>query len=200
MLRLPDPSTRLPASERLGSPVSDFQPCERLRFDHDAMQKPSMSQVNTTYRSRTTQAVLCSSRGLENGAVMIRGMPNHTTLRTLAATRPASRLALGLAALALTLPLAACDTGVDPRNPSSPSPTESSETTSPSDDASKLDPTGKWSSPEKGDPFLEFAEDGSLEALTAAMRSSPPGRSKATRLPSIPSCRRRRPAPVSTPG
>ena len=94
---------------------------------------------------------------------MIGGMPNHTMLRTLAPTRPTSRLALGLAALALTLPLAACDTGNDPRNPSSPSPTESSETTSPSDDASKLDPTGKWTSPEKGDPFLEFAEDGSLE-------------------------------------
>lgn len=122
-----------------------------------------MSQVNTTYRSRTAQAVLCSARPLENGAVMIGGMPNHTMLRTLAPTRPTSRLALGLAALALTLPLAACDTGNDPRNPSSPSPTESSETTSPSDDASKLDPTGKWTSPEKGDPFLEFAEDGSLE-------------------------------------
>lgn len=95
---------------------------------------------------------------------MIRGMPNHTKLRPLAAATPASRLALGLAALALTLPLAACDTGVDPRNPSSPSPAESSETaSSPSEDASKLDPVGKWSSPEKGDPFLEFAEDGSLE-------------------------------------
>ena len=122
-----------------------------------------MSQVNTTYRSRTTQAVLPSSSGLETGAVMIGGMPNHTMLRTLAPTRPTSRLALGLAALALTLPLAACDTGNDPRNPSSPSPAESNETTSPSDDASKLDPTGKWTSPEKGDPFLEFAEDGSLE-------------------------------------
>lgn len=122
-----------------------------------------MSQVNTTYRSPTTQAVLPSSSGLETGAVMIRGMSNHTTLRTLAAARPASRLALGLTALALTLPLAACDTGVDPRNPSSPSPAESSETAAPSDAASKLDPTGRWSSPEKGDPFLEFAEDGSLE-------------------------------------
>ncbi len=94
---------------------------------------------------------------------MIRDMPNHTTLRTLAAARPASRLALGLAALALTLPLAACDTGVDPRNPSSPAPTESTETASPSEDASEPDPTGRWTSPEKGDPFLEFADDGSLE-------------------------------------
>lgn len=94
---------------------------------------------------------------------MIRGMPNHTQLRALAAARPASRLALGLAALALTLPLAACDTGVDPRSPSSPSPTESTETAPPSEEASEPDPTGKWTSPEKGDPFLEFAEDGSLE-------------------------------------
>ncbi|SMX69708.1 Heat shock protein HslJ [Brevibacterium linens ATCC 9172] len=93
---------------------------------------------------------------------MIRDMPNHTTLRTPAPARPASRLALGLAALALTLPLAACDTGVDPRNPDS-SPTESSETASPGEEASDLDPVGKWTSPEAGDPFLEFAEDGSLE-------------------------------------
>ena len=94
---------------------------------------------------------------------MIRDMPNHTKLRPLAAVRPASRLALGLAALALTLPLAACDTGNDPRNPDSSSPTEISETASPGEEASDLDPTGKWTSPEKGDPFLEFAEDGSLE-------------------------------------
>ena len=93
---------------------------------------------------------------------MIGHMPNHTTIRTLALSKPASRLALGIAAIALTLPLAACDSGVDPRNPETPSPSESSVSASPSEDAGELDPTGKWTSPEKGDPFLEFADDGSL--------------------------------------
>lgn len=93
---------------------------------------------------------------------MIGGMPNHTTLRTLTAPHSMSRLALLFAALALTLPLAACDTGVDPRDPGSPSPSEASETTSTSEEAASLDPVGKWTSPEKGDPFLEFSADGSV--------------------------------------
>lgn len=90
-------------------------------------------------------------------------MPNHTLLRPLPTSRTVSRLALGVAALALTLPLAACDTGVDPRDPGSASPSESAASASPSDDAAATDPVGKWSSPEAGDPFLEFAEDGSLK-------------------------------------
>ena len=93
---------------------------------------------------------------------MIGGMPNHTSLRTLVASRAASRVALGIAAAALTLPLAACDTGVDPRDPSSPSPSEASESASASED-SAVDPIGRWTSPEAGDPYLEFLEDGSLE-------------------------------------
>ncbi|WP_166971198.1 META domain-containing protein [Brevibacterium atlanticum] len=90
-------------------------------------------------------------------------MPNHTLLRSLPTSRSVSRLALGMAALALALPLAACDTGVDPRDPDSASPSESASSASPSDDAADTDPVGKWSSPEAGDPFLEFAEDGSLK-------------------------------------
>lgn len=94
---------------------------------------------------------------------MIRGMSNHTSLRTPATPRLASRLALGIATLALALPLAACDSGTDPQDPSSPTPSESTETSSPSDDAAAPDPVGKWTSPEKGDPFLEFSDDGSLK-------------------------------------
>ncbi|WP_209325220.1 META domain-containing protein [Brevibacterium renqingii] len=90
-------------------------------------------------------------------------MSNHTPLRTTAVSRNLSRFALGVAALALTLPLAACDTGVDPRNPSSSAPSESTGAASPSKDASTIDPVGKWTSPEKGDPFLEFSDDGSLK-------------------------------------
>ena len=93
---------------------------------------------------------------------MIGGMPNHTSPRTVAASRTVARLALGIAAVALTLPLAACDTGVDPRDPSSSSPSEASESPSAEGDAS-VDPIGKWTSPEAGDPYLEFHDDGSLE-------------------------------------
>lgn len=73
------------------------------------------------------------------------------------------RLVLGVGALALAFSLAACDTGVDPRNPDTPSPSESAASETPSNDAESLDPVGRWTSPEAGDPFLEFAEDGSLE-------------------------------------
>lgn len=92
-----------------------------------------------------------------------RDMPNHTLFRTSAVSRGGARLALGAAILACALPLAACDTGVDPRQPSTSSPSESAASESPTDDAGALDPTGKWTSPEAGDPFLEFAEDGSLK-------------------------------------
>lgn len=94
---------------------------------------------------------------------MIGCMPNHTLLRSRPTSRTVTRLALGAAALALTFPLAACDTGVDPRDPGSASPSESAGSASASQDASASDPVGKWTSPEAGDPFLEFAEDGSLE-------------------------------------
>src|SRR5699024_3244545 len=104
----------------------------------------------------------CSFSACRTLAVMIGGMPNHTSPRTVAASRALSRVALGIAAAALTLPLAACDTGVDPRDPSSPSPSEASESASASDDAS-VAPTGRWTSPEAGDPYLEFLDDGSLE-------------------------------------
>src|SRR5699024_11570669 len=87
---------------------------------------------------------------------------NHISLRTLAASRTVSRLALGIAAAALTLPLAACDTGVDPRDPNSPPASEASESASASGDAA-VDPVGRWTSPEAGDPYLEFIDDGSLE-------------------------------------
>ncbi|UVI37536.1 META domain-containing protein [Brevibacterium spongiae] len=90
-------------------------------------------------------------------------MPKHTLLRPLPTSRMAARLALGVGAFALTFSLAACDTGVDPRNPDTPSPSESASSESPSEGADSLDPVGKWTSPEAGDPFLEFAEDGSLE-------------------------------------
>lgn len=66
--------------------------------------------------------------------------------------------------LALALPLAACGTGNDPRQPASSSPSESSDSAQPTDGtAAAPDPTGRWSSPETGEPFLEFSEDGSLK-------------------------------------
>jgi heat shock protein HslJ len=101
-------------------------------------------------------------QGAPNAGRYHRGMPNHISLRTLAASRTVSRLALGIAAAALTLPLAACDTGVDPRDPNSPPASEASESASASGDAA-VDPVGRWTSPEAGDPYLEFLDDGSLE-------------------------------------
>lgn len=86
-------------------------------------------------------------------------MAIHTQLRPPA---PLTR-ALGIAALALALPLAACETAPQPSEPSSSAPSESSDTASPTDDAgATLDPTGKWTSPETGDPFLEFTDDGNV--------------------------------------
>jgi heat shock protein HslJ len=90
-------------------------------------------------------------------------MPNHISLRTLAASRTVSRLALGVAAAALTLPLAACDTGSRSQGPEFPgSASEASESASASGEAA-VDPVGRWTSPEAGDPYLEFLDDGSLE-------------------------------------
>ena len=90
-------------------------------------------------------------------------MPQHALLRFAPTSRTVPRLARGIAVFALVLPLAACGTGTDPRDPDPSTPAESSSTADPSDDAAdSVDPVGRWSSPEAGDPFLEFAEDGSL--------------------------------------
>ncbi|GAA1633212.1 MULTISPECIES: META domain-containing protein [Brevibacterium] len=73
---------------------------------------------------------------------------------------PGLRRVLGAVALAAALPLAACSTGSPAESPTSSAP---SETSSPTETATaELDPTGRWSSPEAGDPFLEFADDGTL--------------------------------------
>src|SRR5699024_5927878 len=48
------------------------------------------------------------------------------------------------------------------RDPNSPPASEASESASASGD-SAVDPVGRWTSPEAGDPYLEFLEDGSLE-------------------------------------
>lgn len=85
-------------------------------------------------------------------------MLNLTAIR-----RPAAfRRVMGIAALGLVLPLAACGTGSEPSEPSSSAPAESESPTD-SADAEALDPTGKWTSPEAGDPFLEFTEDGQVK-------------------------------------
>lgn len=76
--------------------------------------------------------------------------------------RPSRRLRLLLSAVALTvtLPLAACANGTEPSEPTSSSATD---TSSPSEtESAALDPVGRWTSPEAGDPFLEFNDDGSL--------------------------------------
>lgn len=79
-------------------------------------------------------------------------------------SNPGVRRTVAITALALTLPLAACGTGTDPRQPASSAPSESSASAQPTDDpAATPDPTGRWSSPETGEPFLEFSEDGSLK-------------------------------------
>lgn len=82
----------------------------------------------------------------------------------LAAIRPpaAFRRVMGIAVLGLVLPLAACGTGSEPSEPSSSAPAESKSPTD-SADAEALDPAGKWTSPEAGDPFLEFTEDGQVK-------------------------------------
>lgn len=72
------------------------------------------------------------------------------------------RRVIGVAVLGLVLPLAACGTGSEPSEPTSSAPTETN-TPSDSADSAALDPTGKWTSPEAGDPYLEFSEDGQVK-------------------------------------
>ncbi|SMX79391.1 Heat shock protein HslJ [Brevibacterium antiquum] len=79
------------------------------------------------------------------------------------------RRVIGVAVLGLVLPLAACGTGTEPSEPASSAPTESS-TPSDSADSAALDPTGKWTSPEAGDPFLEFSEDGQVKGSDGCNR------------------------------
>ncbi|MCM1014202.1 META domain-containing protein [Brevibacterium sp. XM4083] len=73
---------------------------------------------------------------------------------------PGLRRVFGAVALAATLPLAACSTGSPAESPTSSAPSETASQTGSA--AAELDPTGRWSSPEAGDPFLEFADDGTL--------------------------------------
>lgn len=84
-------------------------------------------------------------------------------MRNLTDNRPSAafRRVIGIAVLGLVLPLAACGTGSEPSEPTSSAPTESSTPTDSADSAA-IDPTGKWTSPEAGDPFLEFSEDGQV--------------------------------------
>ncbi|KZE09964.1 MULTISPECIES: META domain-containing protein [Brevibacterium] len=75
--------------------------------------------------------------------------------------RPSLRLLLGAVALAATLPLAACANGAEPSEPASSS---ASDPSTPSEtESATVDPVGKWTSPEAGEPFLELKEDGSVE-------------------------------------
>ena len=74
--------------------------------------------------------------------------------------RPSLRLLLGAVALSATLPLTACANGAEPSEPTSSS---ASDPSTPSGTASAtVDPAGKWTSPEAGEPFLEFNDDGSV--------------------------------------
>ncbi|WP_211977845.1 META domain-containing protein [Brevibacterium sp. W7.2] len=73
---------------------------------------------------------------------------------------PGLRRVLGAIALAATLPLAACSTGSPAESPTS---SAASETSSPTETAAaELDPVGKWTSPEAGNPFLDFSDDGAV--------------------------------------
>ncbi len=86
--------------------------------------------------------------------------------------RPSGRLrfVLGAVALAASLPLAACGPGTEPTEPSSSS---ASETSTPSDSASAtIDPVGKWTSPEAGNPFLELTDDGNVTGSDGCNRIS----------------------------
>lgn len=82
----------------------------------------------------------------------------------LTANRPpaALRRVMGIAVLGFALPLAACGTGSEPSEPTSSAPTESESPTD-SADTDAIDPAGKWTSPEAGDPFLEFSDDGQVK-------------------------------------
>ncbi|GAA1847974.1 META domain-containing protein [Brevibacterium marinum] len=81
----------------------------------------------------------------------------------------ALRRVLGVAVLGLALPLAACGTGSEPSEPTSSTAAEPS-TPSDSADSAAPDPTGRWSSPEAGDPFLEFSEDGQVKGSDGCNR------------------------------
>lgn len=81
----------------------------------------------------------------------------------------ALRRVIGAAVLGLVLPLAACGTGSEPSEPTSSAPTETS-TPSDSADSAAIDPTGKWASPEAGDPFLEFSADGQVKGTDGCNR------------------------------
>lgn len=85
--------------------------------------------------------------------------------------RPAAtfRRVIGVAVLGLVLPLAACGTGSEPSEPTSSAPAETS-TPSESADSAAIDPTGKWTSPEAGDPYLEFSEDGQVKGSDGCNR------------------------------
>lgn len=72
------------------------------------------------------------------------------------------RRVFGVAVLGLALPLTACGTGPEPNEPTSSAASEPGEP-SESTDAGSLDPAGKWTSPEAGDPYLEFSEDGQVK-------------------------------------
>ena len=87
------------------------------------------------------------------------------------ANRPSAafRRAIGVAVLGLVLPLAACGTGSEPSEPTSSAPTETS-TPSDSADSAAVDPTGKWTSPEAGEPFLEFSADGQVTGTDGCNR------------------------------
>lgn len=105
----------------------------------------------------SSQAIRAFSMNLSIGSRYDRDMLIHTENRPSATFRRV----LGVAVLGLVLPLAACGTGSEPSEPTSSAPTETS-TPSDSADSAAIDPTGKWTSPEAGEPFLEFSEDGQV--------------------------------------
>lgn len=104
------------------------------------------------------QAIFRVLHGPVKGGRYDRSMLNLTSNRPSATLRRA----LGVAVLGLALPLAACGPGSEPSEPTSSAPTESN-TPSDSADSTALDPTGKWASPEAGEPFLEFSADGQVK-------------------------------------
>lgn len=94
-----------------------------------------------------------------------RCMLNHTEISPSATLRRA----IGVAILGLVLPLAACGPGAEPSEPTSSASTETS-TPSDSADSAAVDPTGRWASPESGDPYLEFSADGQVKGSDGCNR------------------------------
>lgn len=86
-------------------------------------------------------------------------------------SRPSAtfRNVIGAAVLGFVLPLAACGTGSEPSEPTSSAPTDTG-ASSDSADSTAVDPTGRWTSPEAGDPFLEFSDDGTVEGSDGCNR------------------------------